>query len=271
MLWRGPFDHQASTLERWSSERNSTFTPGDSGSILAVNPGLATAHMTVTWLGDTDIAVEPPIRLNVSTCAAWVVVVACVVVVVTWVVAAGVVVVVACDVDVVAWVVDVVPWLVGVVPWLVGVVAWVVADSGWVVVLGAEVSVSTSTIDVTTTTSSSPDGVIDRGEAAAVPGVWPEVASKTLAVGIGSPSSSSTIETPAHATDTAAPLPTSHRSANPADLIMFCIVKGASSCAGLANPKWTLKGTRDGVRSRSFAPWHRFLWSKTTIKSEDWQ
>jgi hypothetical protein len=51
--------------DRWSSERNSTLNPGDSGSILTPNPGFGVAHSTWTPDAENDTAVVPPVSTKV--------------------------------------------------------------------------------------------------------------------------------------------------------------------------------------------------------------
>lgn len=85
--------------------------------------------------------------------------------------------------------------------------------------LPAESVGSTSPIDSAVVPAAEPTS----GETAAVPVGCEESASTALAVGIGSLNSSSTIDTPAHATDTAAALPASHSNPNPTDLIMLTL------------------------------------------------
>ena len=51
------------------SDRNSTFQPGDSGSIFTSKPGFGVAHSTVTPDAENEIAVVPPVRVNVIVSA----------------------------------------------------------------------------------------------------------------------------------------------------------------------------------------------------------
>ena len=83
--------------DRWSSERNSTLNPGDSGSILTPNPGFGVAHNTWTPDAENDTAVVPPVNTKV-----WVVAGAAVVVgAAGWVVDVELVVGVVVDVELV--------------------------------------------------------------------------------------------------------------------------------------------------------------------------
>jgi len=143
----GPLFHQTSTLERWPSERNSTFIPGGSWATRTVNPGFGVAHNTETPFGLKATAVVPPTRLNVLVWVGAVVVVvvgALVVVVVgAFVVVVGtvVVVVVGVFVVVVGALVVVVERLVVVGPAFVVVVCAgggsVLGAETWLVVVGA--------------------------------------------------------------------------------------------------------------------------------------
>lgn len=210
----GPLDHQASIRDLWCSASNSTLMPGDSGSISTSKPGLGVAQSTWTPVEENEIAVVPPTSVKVWVVAAGGAVVG------AWLV--GVVVVGAGDVEgaVAGSVVDAMGGGAGGV--VVSVAGLVDGGAGVEVVERGKLSLREEVVGsgaegcwrVVVV-----DGVVSVGSGVGVDGAGtvvspgPDAARLSAPISVaegGSTTWSSTTETPAHATPTAAALAANH-------------------------------------------------------------